>query len=79
MAVNKRKRTKKVSKGIHGATKHPLSEIAKALLGKGLVRSTRHVPVAKSWQGTFVVSHPFDPEQAAAYEAELKRKRGGDV
>lgn len=26
------------SKGIHGATKHPLTEIEKALLGKGIVQ-----------------------------------------
>jgi hypothetical protein len=36
---SKRKRTPKTSKGIHGATKHPLDEVSKVLLGKGMYRS----------------------------------------
>jgi hypothetical protein len=38
-----RRRAHKVSAGINGATKHPLSEVEKALLGKGRVQATRHV------------------------------------
>jgi hypothetical protein len=33
------RRDKKVSKGIHGATKHPLTEVQKVLLGKGAYAS----------------------------------------
>lgn len=38
----KAKRKQKVSKGINGATKHPLTEIQKVLLGKGLFESFRY-------------------------------------
>ena len=31
------------SKGIHGATKHPLSEIQKVLLGKGIFKSFKSI------------------------------------
>jgi hypothetical protein len=31
------------SKGIHGATKHPLTEVEKALLGKGLYQSFKAI------------------------------------
>lgn len=37
MAVSKKKRTHKVSKGEHGSTKTPLTEVEKALLGKGVI------------------------------------------
>lgn len=37
----KKKRKTKVSKGIHGATRTRLTEVQKALLGGGLVASTR--------------------------------------
>lgn len=33
-----RRRTKKTSMGKHGATKHPLTEVQKVLLGKGMFR-----------------------------------------
>lgn len=72
----KRQRPHKVSKGENGASKHPLSTLAKALLGKGLVQSTKHVPIKKNWPGTFFVDNPFDPEQAAIYEAQLRKSRG---
>lgn len=35
----KRSRKPKTSKGIHGATKHPLSPVEKVLMGKGLFRT----------------------------------------
>jgi hypothetical protein len=35
----KKKRTKKTSQGVHGASKHPLTELQKVLLGKGMYRS----------------------------------------
>lgn len=34
--AQKKKRTPKVSKGIHGATKHPLTTVQRVLLGKGM-------------------------------------------
>lgn len=37
MAVGKKKRTSRKSKGIHGASKHPLTEVQKVLMGKGRV------------------------------------------
>lgn len=44
MAGNsKRKRKPKVSKGIHGARRHPLTEIQKVLLGRGLFRTFRPI------------------------------------
>lgn len=39
----KRKRTPKTSKGIHGATRHPLTEQEKVRLGKGIFRSFRPI------------------------------------
>lgn len=43
----KAKRTKKTSAGIHGATKHPLTELEKALLGKGVIRAFRPIGTVK--------------------------------
>lgn len=37
----RRRRKHKVSEGIHGATKHPLTEVQKVLLGKGLFQSRK--------------------------------------
>jgi hypothetical protein len=74
----KKKRTPKTSKGINGQSHHPLGEVAKALLGKGLVQKLRHVPTEKNWSGTFVVREPFDPEEAAIYAAEEKKRRNGE-
>lgn len=47
MGVSKKKRTKKTSAGIHGAKKHPLTELEKALLGKGIARSFRPIGTVK--------------------------------
>lgn len=59
-----RRRTPKTSKGIHGATKHPLSEVGKALLGKGRVQTMKHVPCKSNWSGQNANSVvPFDPVQ----------------
>jgi hypothetical protein len=66
----KRQRAKKVSRGINGAGRHPLGTVAKALLGKGIVQSMKHIPIKKNWSGTFSVDKPFDPEQAAIYKEE---------
>lgn len=35
----KKKRTKKTSQGIHGASKHPLTDLQKVLLGKGMYQA----------------------------------------
>jgi len=35
----KKKRTKKVSQGVNGAKKHPLTPLEKVLMGKGIYRS----------------------------------------
>lgn len=49
MAVSKRKRDKPCkprgvnSRGEHGAKKHPLSELQKVLIGKGLFQSFRPI------------------------------------
>lgn len=49
MSVTKRKRDKPCkprgvnSKGEHGAKKHPLGEIQKVLLGKGIFRSFKPI------------------------------------
>lgn len=66
MAVTKRKRQHKVSKGVHGATKHPLNEVQKALAGKGLIASVVHVECRSPWRGSGDVSPkgPFDKAQA---------------
>jgi hypothetical protein len=48
MAVNKRKRTKKISRGEHGATKHPLTGLQKVLAGKGQLRSIEPIEVKLS-------------------------------
>jgi len=36
--MGQKKRATKTSKGIHGATKHPLTELEKVLMGKGMYR-----------------------------------------
>jgi hypothetical protein len=51
MADSKKKRTPKTSKGIHGGGgKVKLSVIEKALMGKGLVDSTK-VADSQPWRG----------------------------
>ena len=39
----KKKRKPKVSKGEHGATKHPLTTLRKVLMGKGQFRSMKRL------------------------------------
>lgn len=65
MAVSKRKRTHKVSQGIHGATKHPLSVIERVLAGKGLLDSIEHVECKSPWRGVgdILPNGPFDKAQ----------------
>lgn len=46
-----RKREHKVSNGINKHTKHPLSEVNKVLMGKGLFASMTHVPCRSPWRG----------------------------
>lgn len=59
------RRAHKVSKGIHGATKHPLSEQEKALLGKGVVQAYEPTFVLHPWRGSREETYPlFDKEQA---------------
>lgn len=65
MAVTKRKRAHKVSNGVHGATKHPLTPLDKVLAGKGQYASLRHVECKNPWRGMASPATPvFDPEQA---------------
>lgn len=73
----RRRRTKVISKGLHGASKHPLSAVQRALLGKGQVQSLRPVggPFATSWRGAMGVSStPWD-----AHQAELNRELYPDL
>lgn len=63
MAVNKKKRTHKISSGVHGATKHPLTAVQKVLAGKGQMQSIRHVPLLKNWRGVGNVAEPFNARQ----------------
>jgi len=61
----KKKRTSKTSKGIHGATHHPLSEQEKALLGKGVVQRFQPIVILHAWKGAREETYPlFDKEQA---------------
>ena len=61
---SKRQRAHKISKGEQGATKHPLSELEKALLDKGLAQ--RVTPInGKPWRGVAFVGEPYDAKQAA--------------
>lgn len=59
----KKQRKPKTSAGVHGATKHPLTELEKALLGKGLMRTMHHVPCKSNYKGVVNVSTPFDKAQ----------------
>lgn len=63
--TSKKKRTKKVSKGLHGARKHPLTTLQRALLGKGLIASFTPVEAKVPWRGVGEVHTPFDRQQAA--------------
>jgi hypothetical protein len=60
VSVSKKKRTHKVSEGIHGASKHPLSAVEKVLAGKGLMQSIKHVPLLKNWRGIGEVKTPWN-------------------
>lgn len=39
--MGQKKRATKTSKGVHGAKKHPLSELEKVLMGKGMYRKMK--------------------------------------
>lgn len=65
MAVTKRKRTKKTSRGVHGSTHFPLDPIQRVLLDKGQMDSIRHVDCKVGWRGVGEVKKPFDAKQAA--------------
>lgn len=70
MSVTKRKRDKPCkprgvdSRGVNGATKHPLTGLTKVLMGKGLIQSLRPVEMKAPWRGAIGFKEPFDPEQA---------------
>lgn len=62
----KRQRKQKTSKGINGSTRTRLSEVQKALMGKGRVQATQHVDCLRPWMGTFQPSNPvFDAKVVA--------------
>lgn len=64
--AEKKKRAHKVSKGINGATKHPLTEVEKVLAGKGQLDSIREVDSRSAWRGQLQVSDPpWDAEAVA--------------
>lgn len=65
MSVQKKKRQHKISQGLHGATRHPLSAVEKVLLDKGQIQSIRHVNCLRPWRGVGIVTTPFNPRQAA--------------
>lgn len=60
----KRQRTSRKSQGVVGASHSPLTEVEKALIGKGLVRSIREID-CKPWRGTGGYGPPYDAKQAA--------------
>lgn len=62
-AIGKR-RTKVVSRGTARMSQHPLTEVEKAILGKGIVQSTHPVDALKPWTGVGNPREPFDAEQA---------------
>lgn len=72
MSVTKRKRDKPCkprgvnSKGVNGATKYPLAELAKVLMGKGRMQSMSPVEMKAPWRGAIGFKEPFDAEQAKA-------------
>lgn len=61
---SKRQRKHKVSEGIHGATKHPMTEVEKVLLNKGQMQTVRHVEYRTPWRGVGAVTTPFNHRQA---------------
>lgn len=63
--TSKKQRTHKVSKGLHGAVKHPLSAVEKVLVGKGQMQSISHVPVKFNWRGASVVNQPWNARNVA--------------
>lgn len=64
-ANRKKARKHKVSKGEHGATRHRLDPLEKALLGKGAVQRTEPVECKSPWRGARDVNYPlFNKEQA---------------
>lgn len=62
-ANRKKPRTPKTSKGINGAKRHPLSEVMKALLGKGMVARFKEIEMKASWRGAHLGA-PYNSEQA---------------
>lgn len=64
-SCNKKQRAHRLSEGKHGATKHPLSETEKALLGKGRVQAVTHVPLLKNWRGVGIVHSPWNAKNVA--------------
>lgn len=60
-----RRRAKKTSKGIGGAVRAQLSEVGKALLGKGMVDSLEPTEMKSAWRGVATVREPYDARQAA--------------
>lgn len=66
-----KKRAHVVSQGTAKMSQHPLSEVEKAILGKGLVQSTRPVNALRAWSGVGEPKHPYDAEQAAWNVANL--------
>ena len=58
-----KKRKQKVSKGLHGATKHPLTAVQLVIEGKGLYASFEPVEAKTAWRGVGEVRTPFDAKQ----------------
>lgn len=64
MAVTKRKRAHKVSKGEHGAKHHPLTPLQKVLAGKGQFAAFAPVECKAPWRGLGEPSRPaYNPRQ----------------
>lgn len=64
MAVTKRKRAHKVSKGEHGAKRYPLSPLQKVLAGKGQFAAFEPVECKTPWRGLGEPSKPvYNPAQ----------------
>ena len=65
MAVQKKKRVHKVSKGLRRHKKCPLSAVQRVLEGKGLYASYEPVEAKTPWFGVAVLhGPPFDRRQA---------------
>lgn len=58
------KKEERKNTGKRGSRKNPQTPIANVLMRKGAYRSLKMPNRIQAWQGTTIVSQPFDPEQS---------------